>query len=109
LHLFAGHLPNLCTMVWAPLLFLAIAKVFARPALRPCLLGIFAATMALLAGHIQYVFYLAVAAAIYCGLNLIHLLRLGAPASLPASGQPLKIFNFQFSIFNFQFPIPVKV
>src|SRR5260221_9924200 len=24
LHVFAGHLPNLCTMVWAPLVFLAL-------------------------------------------------------------------------------------
>ena len=24
LHIYAGHLPNLCTMIWAPLLFLAI-------------------------------------------------------------------------------------
>ncbi len=27
LHIYAGHLPNLCTMIWAPLLFLAIDGV----------------------------------------------------------------------------------
>ena len=70
LHIFAGHLSNLCTLVWAPLLFLAIDRIFDRPALGPCLLGAFAAAMAILAGHVQYVFYLAVAAAIYSALNL---------------------------------------
>src|ERR1043166_3268693 len=94
LHIYAGHLPNLCTMPWAPLLFLALDKIFARPSLGPCLLGIFAASMALLAGHIQYVFYLALAAGIYSLLNFIHVLRPGAPASLPAhdernAGSPL--------------------
>ncbi len=69
LHIYAGHLPNLCTMVWAPLLFLAIDKVFAKPSPGGCLLGIFAVTMALLAGHVQYVFYLGCAAAVYCLLN----------------------------------------
>ena len=69
LHIFAGHLPNLCTMVWVPLLFLAIEKIVARPSLGPALLGIFAASMAILAGHPQYVFYTAIAAGLYsCAL-----------------------------------------
>lgn len=78
LHIFAGHLPNLCTMVWAPLLFLAIDKVFVCPSLGPCLLAILASAMALLAGHIQYVFYLAVAAGVYSVLNLARSGRGGA-------------------------------
>ena len=44
------------------LLFLAIDKIIDRPALGPCLLGMFATAMAVFAGHPQYVFYLGVAA-----------------------------------------------
>jgi hypothetical protein len=65
-----GHLPNLATLIWAPLLFLAIDKMVDRPALGPALLGMFAVAMAVLAGHPQYVFYLGVAAGIYSLLNL---------------------------------------
>ncbi len=70
-HIFAGHLPNLCTMVWAPLLFLAIDRLFAKPSVGSCLAGMFAVAMQVLAGHPQYVFYTAVAAAIYSGLCLL--------------------------------------
>ena len=31
LHIYAGHLPNLCTMIWAPLLFLAIDGAWRNP------------------------------------------------------------------------------
>ncbi len=68
LHIYAGHLPNLCTMIWAPLLFLAIDRLFTKPSVGPCLLGMFAVAMQILAGHPQYVFYTAVAAAVYSGL-----------------------------------------
>ncbi|MGZ5528089.1 MAG: hypothetical protein ACXWJB_05410, partial [Limisphaerales bacterium] len=69
LHIFAGHLSNLCTMVWTPLVFLAVDKLLIRPSLAGCLLGIFAASMSILAGHVQYVFYTAVVAALYCLLD----------------------------------------
>lgn len=73
-----GHLPNLCTLIWAPLLFLAIDQLADGPALRPCLLGMFAVGMSILAGHPQYVFYIGVAAALYSILNLIKAKRRGA-------------------------------
>ncbi len=63
--IYAGHLPNLCTLVWAPLLFLAIDGLFERPSLGWGLLGMFALAMQVLAGHPQYVFYTGVAAALY--------------------------------------------
>jgi hypothetical protein len=69
-HVYAGHLSNLCTLVWAPLLFLAIDGVLDDASLGWSLLGMFAAAMAVLAGHPQYVFYLAVAAGIYGVLGL---------------------------------------
>ncbi len=67
-HIYAGHLPNLCTMVWAPLLFLAIDGLVGKPSLGWSLLGMFAVAMQVLAGHPQYVFYTGVGAAIYCAL-----------------------------------------
>ena len=70
LQVHAGHLPNLCTLIWAPLLFLAIDQVVDRPSVGPCLLGMFAAGMAVLAGHPQFVFYTGVAAGVYCVLQV---------------------------------------
>lgn len=70
-HIYAGHLPNLCTMVWAPLLFLAIDGWLERRTAGPLLLGAGVVAMQILAGHPQYVFYTAVAAAGYCGLHLL--------------------------------------
>jgi uncharacterized membrane protein len=71
LHIYAGHLPNLCAIIWAPLIFLAIDGLFEHRSFGWCLLGMFAALMQILAGHPQYVFYTAVAAAVYSGLCLI--------------------------------------
>ena len=75
LHISAGHLPNLCAMVWAPLLFLAIDGLFKERSITWCLIGMFAVTMQILAGHPQYVFYTAVAAGLYAGLRLIRTQR----------------------------------
>ncbi len=75
LHIHAGHLPNLCTMIWAPLLFLAMDGLrdarSSNHVLGWSLLGIMAVTMQMLAGHPQYVFYTAVAAFIYAGFLMI--------------------------------------
>ncbi len=70
-HIYAGHVPNLCTMAWTPLLFLAIDGLARKPSLRWCLLGISAVTMQILAGHPQYLFYTGVAAVIYLVFRLI--------------------------------------
>ncbi len=64
-HIYAGHLSNLCTMIWAPLLFLAIDGAIAKPSVGWWLLGTFALAMQILAGHPQYVFYTSFAAGIY--------------------------------------------
>ena len=64
-HIFAGHLPNLCTMVWGPLILLSIDGWFSRRTLPWLLLGGGALTMQILAGHPQYVFYTGVACALY--------------------------------------------
>jgi len=85
LHIYAGHLPNLCTMVWTPLVFLAIdgllaeasgangsmsAPVWRCPRGLWSLAGAFAVAMQIFAGHPQYVFFTAVAAGIYSVLRL---------------------------------------
>ena len=69
-HIYAGHLPNLCAMVWAPLLFLAIDGWLADRTMGWPLLGAGVVAMQILAGHPQYVFYTGVAATIYCLLSL---------------------------------------
>ena len=64
-HVFAGHLPNLCTLAWAPWIFASLEDWY-RGASRNCLLFAGAAVcMQILAGQMQYVFYMAVAVAVH--------------------------------------------
>jgi hypothetical protein len=70
LHLYAGHLPNLCVMVWASLIFLAIDGFLDQQKGLWILLGIFSVSMQILAGHPQYVYFTGLAAAFYLVLNL---------------------------------------
>jgi hypothetical protein len=79
LHIYAGHLPNLCTMIWAPLLLLAVDGAVEKPAAGWCLLGVFAVAMQILAGHIQYAYYTGIAASIYLAIRLY-----GAPERMKA-------------------------
>jgi hypothetical protein len=81
LHIYAGHLTNLCAMVWAPLVFLAMDEILApsvptgahfRNRMSAVLTGSMAVNMQILAGHPQYVFYTAVAAAMYGMLRLVN-------------------------------------
>ena len=65
LHLFAGHLPNLCAMVWAPLIFLSIDGLIKEISSRWIFLGTFAVSMQILAGHPQYVYFTAIIVGIY--------------------------------------------
>ncbi|MBN2688022.1 MAG: hypothetical protein JXR85_07575 [Deltaproteobacteria bacterium] len=69
LHLIPGSLPNLCTMVWAPLVFLSIDGWFDHRSGRWVTLGVFAVAMQILAGHPQYLFYTGVAALLYSALQ----------------------------------------
>lgn len=70
LHLFAGHLPNLCAMVWAPLIFWCVDGLIEKISARWIFLGIFAVSMQILAGHPQYVYFTAIVVWIYCLINL---------------------------------------
>jgi len=70
-HIYPGHLSNLCSMAWAPLILLAVDAVVDKRSFGWCLFGMFAVAMQLLAGHPQYVFYTGVTATIYVGILLI--------------------------------------
>lgn len=71
LHLYAGHLPNLCTMAWIPLIFLAVDGLIEKAAPQWVLLGIFAVSMQILAGHPQYVYFTAIIVTLYTAMNLL--------------------------------------
>lgn len=51
-HIYGGQLSNLCTMIWAPLLLLAIDGLSDSDSFKWCLLGMFAIAMQILAGRI---------------------------------------------------------
>ncbi|MFA5293551.1 MAG: hypothetical protein WC496_11020 [Phycisphaerae bacterium] len=72
MHIYPGHISNLCAMTWVPLVFLSIDGICDKRTLNWAILGVAAVSMLILAGHPQYVFYTAVASAIYCGLSLLN-------------------------------------
>ena len=61
-HLYAGHLSNLCTMAWAPWIFLGLEAWTRHGGHRWLLLASAAACFQILAGQLQYCFFTAVAA-----------------------------------------------
>ena len=65
LHIVPGHLPNLCTMTWIPLVFLSVDIVHQKKDFRWVLLGIFVLAMQIFSGHVQYVYYTAVMLSFY--------------------------------------------
>jgi len=91
LHVYGGHLSNLCTMPWIPLLFLAVdaclqttgdadsaSKSFLGSLVGILLhnrgwvaLGALAVSMQILAGHTQYVYYSGLAVGVYSIVRMI--------------------------------------
>ena len=65
LRLYVGHPTVHATIIWIPLLLLAIDGLIAAPSLGWLLLGTTAVSMQLLAGYPQVVFYTAIAAGFY--------------------------------------------
>jgi len=63
-HIYAGHLPALCTMAWAPWIFLGLETWIWQGNRRGLFLASAAICLQILAGHVQYLFYTAVAAGI---------------------------------------------
>ncbi|HHT9137077.1 MAG TPA: YfhO family protein [Candidatus Wunengus sp. YC60] len=70
-HVYPGHLPNLCTMIWLPLILL-FSELFIRN--RNYLYAFFggvAVAFNILAGHPQYFFYTAIAVVAYFIIRII--------------------------------------
>jgi hypothetical protein len=63
-HIYAGHLSNLCTMAWAPWIFVGLETWAWQGNRRGLFLASAAICFQILAGHVQYFFYTAVAAGI---------------------------------------------
>jgi len=63
-HIYAGHLSNLCTMAWAPWIFLGLETWIWQGNRRGLFLASAAICLQILAGHVQYLFYTAVAVGI---------------------------------------------
>src|SRR5438132_4961080 len=70
-HIFAGHLPQLCTMSWAPLIFCSIDALLRTRLVIWLLVGMLGVAMQILAGFPQYLFYSAIIAALYITLRLL--------------------------------------
>jgi len=74
LHIYAGHLSNICSMAWVPWIFLGIDGWLAKRHAIWLLLAAGAVALQVYAGHPQYVYYTAVVAGAYSLAFLI-----GAP------------------------------
>jgi hypothetical protein len=70
LHIVPGHLPNLCTMVWIPLVFLVIDQYRKEFQTKWILIGMAVMALQIFSGHIQYVYYTGVISLIYAFFNL---------------------------------------
>ncbi|TVM03907.1 MAG: hypothetical protein CV087_02495 [Candidatus Brocadia sp. WS118] len=74
-HVYPGHLPNLCTMIWLPLILL-FSELFIRTRnFFYALLGGVAVAFNILAGHPQYFFYTSIAVVIYFIIRMIQEFR----------------------------------
>ncbi len=82
-HVYAGHLPNLCTMAWTPWVFSGLEDFYRHRRLQGLLLASAAVCLQILAGHVQYVFYTAIAAglhALICSITEPPVRRRALPA-----------------------------
>jgi hypothetical protein len=64
-HVYAGHVPNLCSMAWAPWVFAGLEEWARKKDPRGALLASAAICLQILGGHVQYVFFVAVAAGLH--------------------------------------------
>lgn len=70
LHIYAGHLSNVCAMAWVPMVFWGIDRWIAQRHLGWICLSAAAAALQIYAGHPQYVYFTAIIGGAYA---LIHL------------------------------------
>lgn len=69
MHIEAGHLPNISTMVWVPLILLAFDRWFAEGRLRWIAFGALIVAMQVFAGHPQYLFYTGITVVLVSGFK----------------------------------------
>lgn len=72
LRVLAGHITMLAAITWMPLLLLAVDQVLKRPTLGWTLVGIFATTMQIMAGHPQTLYMTALLVGVYTLIQLAH-------------------------------------
>jgi uncharacterized membrane protein YfhO len=70
MHVYAGHLSNLSTMVWLPLVLMGVEAFLRNRQMRYALASGVALGMQILAGHPQYLFYSMIAVVFYFALRL---------------------------------------
>jgi hypothetical protein len=70
LHIYAGHLSNICSIAWIPLIFSGIDGWLRRRHAGWLMLASAAAALQIYAGHPQYVYFTALVAGLY---SLVHL------------------------------------
>lgn len=69
-HIYAGHLSQICTMTWAPLLLLSIDGWLRHTSQKWLFVGMLAVAMMVLAGFPQYTYYCSIAGVIYAGMRI---------------------------------------
>lgn len=74
-HVYPGHLPNLCTMIWLPLILLFSELFIRKRNSFYALMGGVAVAFNILAGHPQYFFYTAIAVVIYFIIRIVQEFR----------------------------------
>jgi len=70
-HIYPGHLPNLCTMIWLPLILLFSERFIRSRNFLYAFCGGVAVAFNILAGHPQYFFYTAIAVVAYFIIRII--------------------------------------
>lgn len=77
LAIFAGHLSNLYTITWIPLLFLLIARAYGKPRVGTFILLGVAFALQFLAGHTQYFYYSILFSAVFVLFRAFPFLKRG--------------------------------
>jgi hypothetical protein len=70
-HIYPGHLSNLSTMVWLPLMLMGIEAFLRNREMKYAVLSGIPLSMQVFAGHPQYLFYSNIAVALYFFISLI--------------------------------------
>ncbi|HHT9105326.1 MAG TPA: YfhO family protein [Candidatus Wujingus californicus] len=70
-HIYPGHLPNLCTMIWLPLILLFSELFIRNRNFSYAIFGGITVAFNILAGHPQYFFYTAIAVVIYFIIRIV--------------------------------------